>query len=164
MITWRPAQLQDVPALVAFTSQHYQQEIDGMLTADPDKLCANIAHAILNRNFDIGSELIQLAEQDNQLIGWCWIGRGTGTDYTNDATAEAHMLHLDLTLPARTRIRMINQCLSAWEQWCETLRIPVLVSTTRREDWQTFMELHRRRGYIVRGSHAFKKINIKEQQ
>ena len=158
MIVWRPAQLEDVPMMVAFTSKHYLHELDGVLTINLDKLCVNIAHAVLNRNFNAGTELIQLAEENNRLIGWCWIGRGAGTDYIDEECAEAHILHIDLTLPARTRVRMINQCLSAWEQWCRTLNIPVLVSTTVRQDWQPFMELHRRRGYEVRGSHAFKKI------
>jgi len=163
MIAWRPAQLTDVPNLITLTNRYYLAELDGVLTVNLNKLCENLGHAILRRNFNVGTELIQMAEQDGRLVAWTWLGRGAGTDYIDEVTAEAHMLHLDLTLPTRTRVRLINQTLDTWEAWCRTLEIPVLVSTTVRSDWQPFMELHRRRGYEVRGSHAFKKIEKENQ-
>lgn len=163
MIVWTPVQLADVPRIVAFTSRHYLQELAGVLTVDLDRLCESIAHDVLRRNFNAGTAMIQQAHIADRLVGWHWISLGSGTDYIQEATAEAHMLHIDLTLPARTRVRMITDTLQAWENWCRILEIPVLVSTTIRRDWQPFMELHRRRGYEVRGSHAFKRIT-KEQQ
>jgi hypothetical protein len=158
MITWRPAQLADVPDMVMLTRRWYLTELEGVLNIDLDRLCESLGHAILRRNFNLGTEVIQLAHEDDRLVAWTWAGRGSGTDYIADETAEAHMLHIDLSISARKRIRIIDTTLAAWEEWCRILEIPVLVSTTVREDWQPFMELHRRRGYVVRGSHAFKKI------
>ena len=164
MINWRPAQLIDIDAMIELSQHCYELELDNLLTSNPARLACNLAHAVINRNFNSGSQLIQTAWDQERLVAWTWMGRGAGTDYTDEATAEAHILHVDLTLPASTRVRLINQTLDLWISWCEILNIPLLVSTSIRRDYEAFMRLHERKGFQVRGSHAFKRINFKEQQ
>jgi hypothetical protein len=162
-MSWQPAQLADIDQMIQLSESNYQHEIDGFLTANPQELARNLAHAIIDRNFDLGTHLLQIYRTDNQIRAWTWLSRGSGTVYSRTATAEAHILHLDLTLSPRTRIQMIRSTLQLWTEWCEILEIPVLVSTTIRSDWSPFMRLHQQAGFQVRGSHAFKLINRKEE-
>jgi len=159
MIEWKPAQLIDVDAMMALTGRYYLSELNGVLTADLDKLAETVSHYIISRNFNPGTALVQTAWQDGNLIAWHWLGRGGSTDYIREEIAEAHILHLDLALSSLTKVRLVNEILDQWIKWCQILEIPVLCSTTVREDWQGFMRLHQRRGFTVHGSHAFMKIN-----
>ena len=162
MIEWCPAQLTDIVEMVQLSQRCYQEEVDDLLTPDPARLTARLAHAIIDRNYNPGTEVIQISRNSqDQLVAWSWMGRGVGVDYAAEECAEAHVIHIDLTLSPRTRIKLINSLLDLWIEWCEILAIPILVSTTIRRDWQAFMRLHERRGFDVRGSHAFKRIERK---
>ena len=159
---WQPAELSDIMEMVQLSQHCYESEVDNLLTPDPAKLTARLAHAIIDRNHNPATEVVQIVrDQDNHLVAWSWMGRGVGVDYAAEECAEAHVIHIDLTLSPRTRIKLINSLLDQWIAWCEILAIPILVSTTIRRDWQAFMRLHERRGFDVRGSHAFKRIERK---
>ena len=159
---WTPAQLTDILEMVQLSQRCYQAEVDDLLTPDPARLTARLAHAVIDRNYNPATEIIQISRNsEGQLIAWSWMGRGVGVDYATEECAEAHVVHIDLTLSPRTRIKLINSLLDLWIEWCEILAIPILVSTTIRRDWQAFMRLHERRGFDVRGSHAFKRIERK---
>ena len=164
MITWRPAQLSDIAEMVQLSQRCYELEVDNLLTPDPARLAARLAHAIIDRDHNPATEVVQIVrDQEDRLVAWSWMGRGTGTDYCREECAEAHVLHLDLNLAARTRVQLILNILDQWIAWCEILEIPVLVSTSIRQDYEAFMRLHERKGFQVRGSHAFKRIK-KEQK
>lgn len=156
MITWRAAQLEDVDGMVALSKHFYSNELDPTFDINPPKFHSAIAAAIIRRNYNLGTEVLQLAHSDGRLVAWTWMGRGLGLPYSETETAEAHIIHIDLGLSTRQRVRIINDTLETWENWCKILNIPVLISTSIRRDWLGFMELHRRRGWDVRGSHAFK--------
>jgi hypothetical protein len=159
MIEWRPAEFSDITEMVQLSQRCYQAEVDNLLTPDPARLTARLAHAIIDRNYNPGTEVVQISrDPQGQLIAWSWMGRGVGVDYAAEECAEAHVIHIDLNLSSRTRIKLINSLLDLWIEWCQILAIPILVSTTIRQDWQAFMRLHERRGFDVRGSHAFKRI------
>ena len=151
---WRAAQLSDIDLMLELTQQHYLVELNSVLTINLTKLAHRLAHSIIDQNFN-HTHQIQTVWQNNRLIAWSWLSRGTSTDYIDEEVAEAHMLHIDLNLRPRHRIQLVNQILDQWIAWCKILKIPVLASTTVRSEWQTFMELHRRRGFVVHGSHAF---------
>ena len=78
--------------------------------------------------------------------------------YAHDECAEAAFAHIDLKLPLRTRITLMAQILQQWILWCQICQIPVLVSTTIREDQQGFMRLHDRLGFKRHGSFAYRRI------
>jgi hypothetical protein len=50
------------------------------------------------------------------------------------------------------------QILQQWHMWCITGGIPVLVSTSIREDQAGFMHLHQTAGFVIRGSFAYLKV------
>ena len=157
---WQPAQLDNIDAMIRLTSEHYLAELSGVLTINLNKLAERLAHSIVNQNFRPESETLQCCWIDDGLAAWTWLSRGRSTDYIDEEVAEAHMVHIDLNLTPRTRIKIVNHTLDHWISWCRILGIPVLASTTVRQDSQAFMALHARRGFLVRGSHAF--FNVKE--
>jgi hypothetical protein len=73
------------------------------------------------------------------------------------------MAHVDLTLSGRQRIHILTQMIYYWETWAKACDIPVLVSSSIREDQSTFLKLHERLGFTVRGGIAYKRIIPKEQ-
>jgi len=74
------------------------------------------------------------------------------------------MVHVNLDLPARTRIRIINDMMDQWEQFARVTRHNIICSTTMRRDQAAFLKLHARRGYDIRGSYAYKNLNTTTTQ
>ena len=159
-MNWLAAQLGDIDAMIQLTTKYYLNELDGVLTINLNKLAERLAHAIVNQNFHPESETLQCCWAADQVVAWTWLSRGRSTDYIDEEVAEAHILHIDLSLTVRERVRIIQHTLDYWISWCRILGIPVLASTTVRQDSAAFMQLHQRRGFVVRGTHAF--FNVRE--
>ena len=68
------------------------------------------------------------------------------------------MIHLDMTLPARTRVRLVQDMIDIQETWCRAYGIGIVCSTTMRHEQAGFVELHRRAGYSVRGSYCYRRL------
>jgi hypothetical protein len=79
--------------------------------------------------------------------------------YAAEEAAAASFAHMDMRLPLRTRITLMAQILQQWHLWCQVWSIPILISSTIREDQQGFINLHRAAGFAVRGSMAFQRIS-----
>jgi hypothetical protein len=159
--TWQRAQHSDVEDIVAMAESHYQLEIEHILTPNPTRLGFHLHKAILEQTYSLASEFVTVArsKQDNRLIAWSWLERGKYTPYANEEMAVAEFVHTELTLPARTRIRLVAQTLESWICWCEINHIPVLCSTSIRTDQAGFMRLHDLYDFTVKGSFAYKKIS-----
>jgi hypothetical protein len=78
--------------------------------------------------------------------------------YSDNEIAEARFVHIDQTLPARTRVTISAQILQQWELWATLCGIPVIISSTIRDSQDAFLRLHEQAGYRVRGSIAMKRI------
>ena len=89
------------------------------------------------------------------LLGFCWFDRGGYTTYSNDEISNAKMHHIDLSLPARTRIRLVNEMIDQHILWAHTWGVPVVCSTSIRADHDVFMKIHKKRGFTVNGSYAW---------
>jgi hypothetical protein len=83
----------------------------------------------------------------------------TGTDAAApEEVAEVLFAHVRLDQSVRVRILLIEQMIAQWQLWCQCAGIPVLVSSSIREDQTALLRLHERAGFTVRGSMAFKRI------
>ena len=158
--TWHRAGILDVPAIVEMADIYFQKEIQDILTFDPNIYAYNITLAVVNQSFDAGQcQLITARDTiTQQLLAYAWLARGNHMPYAPQEYAEAAILHMDLNLPLRTRITLMAQILQQWELWCQVNRIPILVSSSIREDQTGFMNLHKDAGFDIRGSIAYKKI------
>jgi hypothetical protein len=159
---WRTAIYQDIPAIVALAEQQFQCEIEHIFTPEPEVYAYNLAVAITHQIYNPTHEqlIVAIDKNTNMLLAYAWIGRGTRTPYSSDEMAEAKMAHVDLTMPAKTRYQLLSQMLEHWINWTRACEIPVLVSTSIRQEQSGFLKLHQRRGFTIRGSIGY--LNIKE--
>jgi hypothetical protein len=91
-------------------------------------------------------------------MAYAWLERGKFVAYSREEIAEAKVVHVDLTLPTTTKIRLVAQVLQQWILWTQLHAIPVLVSNTVRQEQKGFLKLHEDFGFTIRGSYAFKRL------
>jgi len=158
--TWDLARIPDVPEMVLMAQGHFQNEITDIFTPDPQRYAKHLSVAAIEQGFD-SSKCQLICARDNtthQLLAYAWLNRNYYMTYAPEECAEAAFVHMALDLPRRTRITLTAQILQQWQLWCQIWCIPVLISTTIREDQQGFLNLHRAAGFSVRGSFAYKRI------
>ena len=73
------------------------------------------------------------------------------------------MAHVALDLSPRIRIGLVTDMMTLWENFAKYSQTPIICSTTMRNDQQSFLKLHKRNGYDVRGSYAYKRLNLEAQ-
>jgi hypothetical protein len=158
--TWSLADYPDVIDIVAMAEGMFQKEIETFMQPDPVLFARNLTISIAKQHYSAYDEHLVVARDNNtqELIAWAWLARGSYTTYSRDEMAEGRFAHMDLALPVRTRITLLAQILYQWYRWCQICAVPILVSTSIREDQRGFMNLHQAAGFTVRGSIGYLKI------
>lgn len=160
---WRPAMGNDVTAIVAMAESHFQTEIDQIFTPDPTVYARNITMAVVNQFYQPTSELISIAvDPDQTLLAYTWAKAHQRAPWSDDNMVSISMAHVNLNLPARTRVALLKDMLGIWDQFAFYAQHPIICSTTMRNDQAAFLKLHAQHGYDVRGSYAYKRINLTE--
>ena len=157
--------LQDVEGIVLLADQNYGEEVEGVLKRDRAVFRKNVTIASTVQLFDKGKELLAVCRDivfgDNgytgaeSLLGFCWFDRGGYTTYSNEEISNAKFHHVDLSLPVKTRVRLINQMIDQHILWAHTWGIPIVCSTSIRAEHDGFMKIHKKRGFTVNGSYAW---------
>jgi hypothetical protein len=156
---WTKAIHTDVEDIMDMMDQHYGQEINGIFTPSRTRMGYHLHKHILEQSYRPAQEYIGVARDKttNKLLAWNWVQRNKYMPYANEEMAVAEFAHTDLNLSTRQRIRLIGQTFDQWIVWCEQLKIPVLCSTSIREDQGSFMRLHDIYGFQMRGSFAYRR-------
>ena len=161
--SWRVAQADDIPKIVAMAEQHFQNEIDLIFKPEPIVYSRHITFAVVNQYYNPRAELLQVAvDQSNTMIAYTWAKSGEYSPWSDNEMVSVRMAHVDLTLSARDRIRIVQDMLSLWEGWARIIGVPIICSTTMRNDQTGFLKLHARAGYDIRGSYAYKKLSTEQ--
>ena len=162
--------LQDVEDIVVLADQNYGTEVEGVLTRDRGIFRKNVTIASTVQLFDKGKEFLAVCREDNKvyninayasdigpgdLMGFCWFDRGGYTTYSNEEISNAKFHHVDLKLPVKTRVKLINQMIDQHILWAHTWGIPIVCSTSIRAEHDGFMKIHKKRGFLVNGSYAW---------
>jgi hypothetical protein len=148
----------DVTAIVEMAQRDFQTEIDSVFTPDPIAYARNVTIAIATQFYLPTQELLMVCrDQQDQLIAYVWVVRET-TPWSDQVMAATRMVHLDLALPTRTRIRLVQEMIGLFEVWAIESGISIVCSTTMRRDTSGFLRIHQQRGYDVRGSIAYKRL------
>lgn len=161
---WKSASGLDVIHILAMARAHFETEIDKIFEPDPVAYSRNITLGIVNQFYNPGTELIKVAKDTESgcIVAYVWAKRGVRSPWSDQEMIMVQMAHVDLNQSTRARVKLIKDMIEIWEQWGQDHDIPIVCSTTMRNDQQGFLELHRRMGYDVRGSYCYK--NIKEQK
>ena len=158
-ITWQPATGTDVPDIVRIAQHHFEREIDTIFTPDPIAYSRNVTLAVVQQFYAPMTQLVSVAKtQQNHLIAYTWAERNQRAPWSDDEMVVIKMAHVDMTLNAKTRIKLVNDMIEIWEAWSRMCGVHVVCSTTMRGDQAAFLRLHQRRGYDVRGSYAYRRL------
>lgn len=158
--TWQLALGQDIDDIVKMAETHFQTEIDQIFTPDPVAYSRNMTFAVVNQFYQPGTELVSVArDPNNSLMAYTWAKRGERACWSDDEMVTVRMAHVDLKLSARLRVKLVSDMMDQWERFAVYCGVPILCSTTMRADQLGFLRLHERKGYSVRGSFAYKKVN-----
>ena len=148
--------LHDVDDIVDMADSVFGSEADGILTRDRDVFRKHVTVATTVQAFDRSKEFIAVCRDDtDKLLGYCWFDRGGYTTYANEEISNAKFHHVDLELPARLRVRLINEMIDQHILWAHRWGIPVVCSTSIRAEHDGFMRIHQKRGFTVNGSYAW---------
>jgi hypothetical protein len=157
---WRPATGLDVPQIVKMAQDHFETEIDTIFTPDTVAYSRNITLAIVNQFYGPTTELVSVAtDQDNNIVAYTWAKTGERSPWSDDEMVIVKMAHLSLHLSARERVELVKDMLALWSSFATLARVSIICSTTMRKDQSSFLKLHERNGYDVRGSYAYKKLS-----
>lgn len=157
--TWRPAHGGDVAAIVRMAVHDFQNEIDTIFEPDTVAYSRNITLAVVTQFYQPMSELVSVAvTPTGELLAYTWARRNERAAWSDDEMVVVRMAHLNLSLPTRTRIRLIEDMIALWEGFAAFAGVPIICSTTMRGDQAAFLRLHQRAGYDVRGSYAYKRL------
>lgn len=158
--TWRPAIGTDVQNIVNMAEKHFQSEIDNIFVPEPVTYSRNVTLAIVNQFYNPLNVLFSVCVDDNnQLLAYTWASRGERAVWSDDEMIVIRMAHVDLQLSTKLRIRIIIDMLQLWEKFATLCNVPIICSTTMRKDQSSFLKLHEKYGYDVRGSYAYKKLS-----
>jgi len=138
--------------------RHFESEIDSIFTPDPVAYSRNVTLAVIRQFYGPTSELFQVAYDHDRLVAYTWAGRNERAPWSDDEMVVVRMAHLDLELPTRTRIALVNHMIDLWESWAVLCQVPIVCSSTVRGDQAGFLRIHARRGYDVRGSYAYRRL------
>lgn len=147
--------LHDVDDMVELSDSVYGSEADGILTRSRDVFRHRVTVACTEQLFNKGREFIAVCRDEGKLLGFCWYDRGGYTTYSNEEISNAKFHHVDLTLPVRLRVRLINEMIDQHILWAHRWGIPVVCSTSIRSEHDGFMKIHKKRGFTVNGSYAW---------
>ena len=157
--TWQRAQGQDVADIVAMAVQDFECEADTVWRTDPHTYAYNVAMTVVSQMYNPMDVLLMTARsEDGKLIAYMWVARGERAVWSSDEMVVVRIAHVDLSLPAKQRVRLVQDMIGLWETWTVSIGVPVICSTTMRGDQTGFMRIHERAGYTIRGSVAYKRL------
>jgi len=158
---WFPAMGTDVNEIVVMAQQHFQNEIDEIFTPDPVAYSRNITFAVVNQFYNPNAELLTVARsQEGRLLAYTWAKSFDHAPWSDDNMIVVRMAHLALDLSARQRVTLIKDMLQLWESFAQLNKNPIICSTTMRREQDAFLKLHKQAGYDIRGSYAYKRIQL----
>ena len=157
---WYPATGVDVNSIVDMAVDHFQIEIDTIFSPDPIAYARNLTLAVVNQFYLPMTELLSVCKDDTgKLLAYTWATSNQRSAWSDDNMVVIKMAHVDLNLPTKQRIKIVNSMFNLWEGFAKLANNPIVCSTTMRKDQEAFLKLHSRNGYDVRGSYAYKKLS-----
>ena len=157
--TWHRAQGTDVTDIMDLTRQHFRTEADSVWIIDEQHFACSITMDIVRQFFNPGSAFVAVARNpQGQLVGYVWAERGIKTVWSSEEMIAIKIVHVDMSLSAKDRVRMVREMITVWELWAQSIGVPIVCSSTMRGDQAGFVRLHQQAGYDCRGSICYRRI------
>lgn len=157
--TWDRAAGTDVSDIMNLTREHFRCETSDIWVIDEQHFACSITMDIVKQFFNPGSAFVAVARNESgRLIGYVWAERGIKTVWSSEEMIAIKIVHIDLTQPARDRVRMVKEMIEIWELWAQSIGVPIVCSSTMRGDQAGFIRLHQQAGYDCRGSTFYRRV------
>lgn len=157
--TWDRAQGTDVTPIMDLTREYFQGEATDIWSIDEQHFARSITVDIVNQFFNPGSAFVAVAKNDQgQLQGYVWAERGIRTVWSSEEMIAIKIVHMDMRLSTRDRVRMVKEMIEIWEMWARSIGVNIVCSSTMRGDQAGFIRLHQQAGYDCRGSICYKRL------
>lgn len=138
-----------------------QHEVNTIFNFNPNVLAHHIVTGLVNQFYTGKTDLIATARDDNNhLLAYTWVKTGEHSMWSTEEVASVRMAHVDPNLSVRRRIVLLDDMIDIWQRFAQMHNIPILYSNTLRKEQTAFLKLHQRNGFIVRGSAAYKRIDL----
>ena len=160
--------LHDVEGIVEMADSQFGHEADGIITRSREVFRHRVTMATTEQLFNKSREFIAVCrgpkttnhgwfhlDDPDHLKAFCWFDRGGYTTYSNEEISNAKFHSVDLSLPAKQRLRLVHEMIDQHILWANQCGIPIICSTSIRADQGTFMRVHAKRGFTVNGSYAW---------
>ena len=165
--------LVDVESIVELADANFGWEVEGVITRSRDvfrhRVTVAATEQIFNKNREflavykvLGEPIweqigdyVHVRTGKDRLLGFCWFDRGGYTTYSNEEISNAKFHSLDMRLPAKQRVRLVNEMIDQHILWANQCGIPLICSSSILKNQAGFMQLHERRGFSVNGSFAW---------
>lgn len=148
----------DVPYMVALARTNYQSEIEEIWRPDTVAMARNLTHAVVEQFYNPNNSMLTCATHGDQMAAFTWCVRGERVPWSDDEMVVVKMASIDLALPQRRRMAILEDMIVQWELWARDIKVPIICSSTIRPDAQGFLAKHQRMGYTVRGNLAWKRL------
>jgi hypothetical protein len=160
--TWNRAAGTDVTDIMDLTREHFRCETSDIWVIDEQHFACSITLDIVKQFFNPGSAFVAVARDTHTkvLVGYVWAERGIKTVWSTEEMIAIKIVHVDMALSARQRVRMVKEMISIWELWAESIGVPIVCSSTMRGDQTGFLRLHQAAGYDCRGSICYRRLQI----
>lgn len=149
----------DVVEIGDIARAHFKEEITDIWALDEVAFNRNLTMDIVRQFYNTGLALVTIARDDQgRMLAYTWCERGQRAVWSDEEMICVKMVHLDLDLSVRDRVRLIEDMMEQWELWAQYCSIDIICSTTMRHHQDAFLRLHARNGYSVRGSICYKRL------
>ena len=157
---WTPALLTDVENMADLSIEHYLNDSLDIFNLHIPTALKSLSLAVVNQYFSPLTELISVCKNNNnKLLAYTYCIHSTVQYWSLDNIVEVRMATVDLSLPTKLKIKLLNDMFKLWENFALLSNSNIILSNTMRKDQDSFLKLHQKNGYIVRGSYAYKKLN-----
>jgi len=161
--TWKPAHIDDINRIVDISYNNHRDELNELFIVDPVLYAKYITHAVIDQMYEPRTTLISVAvDNSGYILGYTWAHVGNRNYWSSDPLLICDMAQVDLTLPIRLRIKLIKDIFELWEEYATIVNVKLICSNSILENQTAFLELHRRAGYIIKGSYAYKKLSTEQ--
>lgn len=164
----------DVESIVDLADRHFGPDADMVFKRSRDVFRHRVTVAATEQVFNRYREFLAVCTEpgpavwetddsgyvncrmgEKKLLAFCWFDRGGYTTYSNEEISNAKFHSVDLSLPAKQRVELVNDMIDQHILWANMCGIPVICSTSIRADQSAFMRMHEKRGFTVNGSYAW---------
>lgn len=165
--------LRDVDGIVELADSNYGSTMDGIVNRSRDVFRHRVTVAATEQIFnpykeflavnktlgepvwDQVGEFVNVRVGKENLCGFCWFDRGGYTTYSNEEISNSKFHSVDLSLPAKQRVRLVHEMIDQHILWANQCGIPIICSSSILVNQAGFMQIHEKRGFSVNGSFAW---------